>query len=76
MMSNKTQAELYQTMLSTYPDVLDVKDIMAILKISKTLAYDLINSQQIVSCKIGRSYKIAKCNFIDFINRTICRGGN
>lgn len=75
-MSNKTQAELYQTMLSTYPDVLDVKDIMAILKISKTLAYDLINSQQIVSCKIGRSYKIAKCNFIDFINRTICRGGN
>ena len=75
-MSNKTQAELYQTMLSTYPDVLDVKDIMAILKISKTLAYDLINSQQIVSCKIGRSYKIAKCNFIDFINKTICRGGN
>lgn len=71
---NKTQVNLYQNMLRTYPDVLDVKDIMQILKISKTLAYDLINSQQIVSCKIGRSYKIAKCNFIDFINKTICRG--
>jgi hypothetical protein len=60
---NKTQIGLYQNMLRTYPDVL-----------SKTLAYNLINSGQIVSCKIGRSYKIAKCNFIDFINKSICRG--
>ena len=71
---NKTQIGLYQNMLRTYPDVLDVKDIMEILKISKTLTYDLINSGQIVGCKIGRSYKIAKCNFIDFINKSICRG--
>lgn len=76
IMNSKMQAELYQNMLSSYPDVLEIKDIVKILKISKPLAYRLIKSGRIKSCKVGREYKIAKCYFFDFLVTSSLGGNN
>lgn len=54
--------------LDDYSPVLLVKDVMEILRISKPVAYKLLQEGKLKSCKVGREYKIAKCHLIEFLN--------
>ena len=54
-------------MLDSYPDVLSVKDIQAILGICKATAYRLVNENVIRSMRIGRSIKIPKQAVINYL---------
>lgn len=45
------------------PEVLEVADIKAFLGISKSAAYELVNSKAFHVVKIGRTYKIPKKAF-------------
>ncbi len=58
----------YKTMFESYPDVVNVKEMREMLGgISSTLAYKLLKQEKIKSIKIGREYKIAKLNLINYI---------
>ena len=59
---------LYTKMLKDYPDVLNVYQMCKALGgiITKT-GYKLLKEKKIESIKVGREYKIAKINLIDFI---------
>lgn len=59
----------YNSMLANYPDILEVEDLQQIFNIGKNQAYDLVNSNQIVSFKIGRIHKIPKANVIAYIRQ-------
>ncbi len=56
-------------MFQKYPDVLDVKQVMSALNISRHSVYDLIARGDIPSFRIGKTHKIAKKALIKYINR-------
>ena len=59
---------LYTKMLKDYPDVLNVYQMCKALGgISTKTGYKLLKEKKIESIKVGREYKIAKINMIDFI---------
>lgn len=49
------------------PLVLDVRDIADTLAIGRNCAYDLVNSGQIRSVKVGNHYRIPRDAFIEFL---------
>lgn len=48
------------------PEVMDVADVKAFLGISKSAAYELVNSKSFHVVKIGRIYKIPKKSFTEW----------
>ena len=58
-----TMKENYELMFTSYPDLVDIKE----LGIGITLAYRLVKSKTIPSLKVGRSYKIPKRNVISYL---------
>lgn len=54
-------------MLEAYSDILDVKDLCAILRIGRKTAYQLLRSGAIPYRKIGRNYKIRKDMVIRYL---------
>ncbi len=64
----KDSKELYTSMFTSYPDVVNVKEMIEMLGgISPTLAYRILKKNVIKSIKIGREYKIPKVNIISYI---------
>ncbi|MBQ2931962.1 MAG: helix-turn-helix domain-containing protein [Clostridia bacterium] len=62
---------LYTKMLKDYPDVLNVYQMCKALGgISTKTGYKLLKEKKIESIKVGREYKIAKINLIDFITNS------
>ena len=60
----------YKSMFKNYPDVVNVKELQAMLGgISKKLAYHLLQNKIIKSIKIGRQYKIAKADVILYLTQ-------
>ncbi len=58
----------YTKMLKDFPDVLNVYQMCKALGgISTKTGYKLLKEKRIESIKVGREYKIAKINLIDFI---------
>ena len=58
----------YTKMLKDYPVVLNVYQMCKALGgISTKTGYKLLKEKRIESIKVGREYKIAKINLIDFI---------
>ena len=53
-------------MLEEYKDVLEVKDLCRILRISRRLAYRLLD-EQLPHRRIGASYRISKEELIRFL---------
>ncbi|MBK0075561.1 helix-turn-helix domain-containing protein [Bacillus sp. S56] len=47
-------------MLDAYDDLVPVEDLMEMLDIGRNKAYELLQSRQIKSFKIGKSYRIPK----------------
>lgn len=66
----KNLERVYNSMFSSYPDVVNIKQMMSMLGgISSTLAYKMLRENQIESIKVGREYKIPKINIISYIIR-------
>ncbi len=57
---------IYYT-FESMPLILEVSDIADTLKIGRNKAYELINSGQIRSVKIGNQYRIPRDAFIKFL---------
>ena len=55
-------------MQSTYPDVLQVTDIQQILGIGRRQAYELVNSGQFHVVRIGKSIRILRDVFFNWMN--------
>ena len=58
-------------MLELLPDVLTVKDVQEILRIGRTQTYNLINTGQLPSIRIGSAIRIPKSALLEFL----CRPG-
>ncbi len=53
--------------INDYPDVLMPEEVMAILGIGKNKIYKLLQSGELQSLKIGKSYRIPKSYLLDYI---------
>ena len=62
-----TKLQAYKTVLKEYPDVLDVKQVSAILGISTKTAYKLLREQKIEYLKVGRVLRIPKINLLAYL---------
>lgn len=56
-------------MFSDYPDVITVNQLMEILHIGKNAAYNLLQTGEIKTIRIGRRYIIPKISIIEYISR-------
>ena len=54
--------------LKDYPDIISVEDMMNYLSISNTTAYTLLKTGKIKAAKVGKSWKITKDNFTDYLS--------
>ena len=66
MKQNDFQA-LYTLMFAEYPDIVTVKELQAMLGISRHLAYDLLAEGEIRGIKVGNAYRIPKVNVIRYV---------
>ena len=53
--------------LDQYPDVMGIDHVAKYLTISNSKVYDLITSNELKACKIGKSWKISKQNLLDYM---------
>lgn len=51
-----------------YPEILEVKDVQAILQIGRRQSYELVNSNVFHSVRVGRRIKISKQSFLKWLN--------
>ena len=63
-MSASELKALYAVMFAGYPDIVSVKQLQAMLGISRHTAYDLLAEGEIRGLKIGNAYKVPKINVI------------
>lgn len=54
-------------MFDNFPDILSVKDIMNALDIGRNKAYNLVQTKQIKSIRIGSTYKVPKTALIEYV---------
>ena len=54
-----------------YPDIVTTQDLMDMLHIARSKAYELIHDGSIKTMKIGRDHKIPKQSVIDYLNDMI-----
>lgn len=59
--------ENYEIMFTTYPDLVNIKQLTKMLGIGITLAYRLVKNNTIKAIKVGREYKISKRNVIAYL---------
>ena len=65
-MDCKEIREMYKLMFAEYTDIVTVKDLQAMLGISRHLAYALIGDGDIPGMKIGNAYRVPKINVIRY----------
>lgn len=63
----KIQIDYYQNLFREYPDIVSVRDLMKMLSVGKTFAYELLAKNEIKKLNIGRHIKITKREIIDYI---------
>ncbi|MCC8022298.1 MAG: helix-turn-helix domain-containing protein [Clostridiales bacterium] len=54
-------------MFEQYGDVLTVRELCEMLRISRNLAYDLLNSGAVRSIRVGRVHRIPKQSVIQYL---------
>ena len=64
--------EMYKLMFAEYPDIVTVKDLQAMLGISRHAAYDLLGEGEISCIRLGNAYKIPKINVINYVLKSPC----
>ena len=71
-MDCKEIREMYKLMFAEYPDIVTVKDLQAMLSISRHAAYDLLGDGEISCIRLGNAYKIPKINVINYVLKSPC----
>jgi len=59
--------DIYRAILKEYPDVLDVKQVSAVLGVSTKVVYRLLRDGSLVSLKIGREFRIPKVALMKYV---------
>ena len=59
--------ELYRIVFKEYPDILDVKQVSALLGVSTKTVYRLLKAGTLDSLKIGREFRIPKVNVMKYV---------
>lgn len=62
-----SQEKACRIMLKGYPDVLDIKQMCEILRISHKTGYGLIQENRIECLKVGRAYRIPKPFLLSYL---------
>jgi len=60
-------SEETKNMFNTYPDVVNIRDVMEMLSIGRNTALELVKTAQIKGILIGNKYRIPKINVIGYI---------
>ena len=55
-------------LFSQYPDIMSINDLRRALGIGRTKAYELVNSGELRSIRIGNAIRIPKTCLLDFVN--------
>ena len=71
-MECKEIREMYKLMFAEYPDIVTVKDLQAMLVISRHAAYDLLGEGEISCIRLANAYKIPKINVINYVLKSPC----
>lgn len=64
-------AKVTEIMFDEYKDIITVKELCQMLRISKNTAYELIHSGQIKSIKVKRQIRISKQSIISYLENEI-----
>ena len=76
-MENRISIEkAYRMFFEEYPDVLDLKQVCEILRVSSKTGYSLIQGNEIKSLKIGRSYRIPKIFLLSYLGIEVSSDAN
>ena len=67
VISEKELTACYGLMFSEYPDIVNIRQLQAMLGISRHAAYDLLGEGEIGCIKLGNTYKIPKINVIRYV---------
>lgn len=63
--------EAIKQLFSTYPDIVNIESLCAMLDISKNTAYGMIKTGAVEGVKVGRKYMIPKANIIEYLGRNL-----
>lgn len=67
VISEKELTACYGLMFSEYPDIVNIRQLQAMLGISRHAAYDLLGEGEIGCIKLGNAYKVPKINVIRYV---------
>jgi excisionase family DNA binding protein len=59
--------DVYRAVFKEYPDVLDVKQVSAVLGVSTKVVYRLLRDGTLESLKIGREFRVPKVNVMKYV---------
>ena len=59
--------QAYNTMLTEYPDALNVEQICKILRTSRRTVYKLFENSKLTYVVVGRKYIVSKIDLIKFL---------
>lgn len=62
-----SQCEAYSLMLRGYPDIMNINQICEVLCISTKTGYKLLRDGEILSLKVGRTYRIPKAHLLSYL---------
>lgn len=60
--------EIYRIVFKEYPDIMDVKQVSALLDVSTKTVYKLIRDGSLASIKVGREFRIPKYAVLTYLN--------
>ena len=61
-------------MFENYPDIITIKQLMEMLKIGRSTAYNLLQNKSIKHIKYGKKYIIPKTAVINYISNVCSEG--
>jgi excisionase family DNA binding protein len=59
--------DIYRIIFKEYPDVLDAKQVSALLGVSTKTVYRLLHEGSLASLKVGREFRIPKVNVMKYV---------
>lgn len=59
--------EVYDRVLTEYPDILTVEDMSKALGVSTKTGYKLLQEKRVLCLRVGRSYRIPKAHLLAYL---------
>jgi len=67
MVMDTVTQDIYRAVFKEYPDILDVKQVSALLSVSTKTVYRLLHEGAIDSLKVGREFRVPKVNVMKYV---------